>query len=207
MTAESNASLRPDLQVMANWVEKSKRVLDVGCGDGDLLHWLTQHKQVDGRGLELDTAEVANCIAKGLSVVQGDANKDLPYYPTGAFDYVIMGQTLQRMENPAETLRQLMRIGKQVIVSMPNFAHWKNRLYLLCFGQMPVTKTLRYEWYETPNIHFCSLTDFLRLCDSLDIVVERRIYVTHQGVSNPFSGQDWLANFFGEQGIFLLRRK
>lgn len=200
-----NAPLRPDLRVTADWVEPNSRVLDIGCGEGELLHWLVQYKHVDARGIELGQESVADCIAKGLSVIQGDANADLTYYPTDAFDYVVMGQTLQRMQHPDKTLKEMARIGKRVIVSVPNFAYWPNRLYLLLKGRMPVTNTLSYEWYETPNIHFCSLGDFVRLCDSLNIAIEKRLYITNQGKVGAFSGQNYLANLFGEQGVFLLR--
>lgn len=200
-----NAPLRPDLRVTADWVEPNSRVLDIGCGEGELLHWLVQYKHVDARGIELGQESVADCIAKGLSVIQGDANADLIYYPTDAFDYVVMGQTLQRMQHPDKTLKEMARIGKRVIVSVPNFAYWPNRLYLLLKGRMPVTNTLSYEWYETPNIHFCSLGDFVRLCDSLNIAIEKRLYITNQGKVGAFSGQNYLANLFGEQGVFLLR--
>lgn len=200
-------TLRADLRVMAEWIAPTSRVLDVGCCNGELLHWLACHKQVDGRGLELEQQNVLEAVSKGLAVIQGDANIDLPYYPSASMDYVIMGHTLQRMSHPDKTLQELVRIGKKVIVSVPNFAFWYNRYYFLSRGRMPVSKNLPYEWYETPNIHFCSLTDFVRLCDQLDITIEKRIYVTHQGKAGAFSGQDRLANFFGEQGIFLLGGK
>lgn len=197
-------TLRPDFRVMADWVDEGSSVLDVGCEDGELLHWLACHKRVDGRGLEVEQSNVAECVSKGLAVIQGNANVDLRYYPSKSVDYVIMGHTLQRMDRPDVTLRELARIGRKVIISVPNFAYWYNRYYFLSRGRMPVSKNLPYEWYETPNIHFCSLTDLVRLCDRLDIAIEKRIYVTHQGKAGAFSGQDRLANLFGEQGIFLL---
>ncbi|MCH2547640.1 MAG: methionine biosynthesis protein MetW [Alphaproteobacteria bacterium] len=196
--------LRADLQVIADWIPEGSRVLDVGCGQGELLHWLACNKQVDGRGLEMEQQNVVEAVAKGLAVIQGDANIDVPYYPTNSVDYVVMGHTLQRMNHPDKTLCELVRIGKKVIVSMPNFAYWYNRYFFLSRGRMPVSKNLPYEWYETPNIHFCSLTDFVRLCEKVGVVVEKRIYVTHQGKAGAFSGQDKMANFFGEQGIFLI---
>ena len=197
-------TLRPDYRVIADWVTEGSRVLDVGCANGELLHWLACHKQVDGRGLEFEQANVSECLSKGLAVIQGDANVDLAYYPSKSVDYVVMGHTLQRMNQPDRALGELARIGKKVIVSVPNFAYWYNRYHFCFLGRMPVSKNLPYEWYETPNIHFCSLTDFVRLCDSLNIAIEKRIYVTHQGKAGAFSGQDKLANFFGEQGIFML---
>lgn len=205
--AIAHQQLRADLRVIAGWISEGSRVLDVGCGNGELLHWLACNKQVDGRGLDMEQPNVAEAVAKGLAVIQGDANIDLPYYPTDGFDYVIMGHTLQRMHRPDRTLQELARIGKKIIVSVPNFAYWYNRYYFLSRGQMPVSKNLPYAWYETPNIHFCSLTDFVRLCDQIAVPIEKRIYVTHQGKAGAFSGQDKLANFFGEQGIFLLGGK
>lgn len=202
--ADVPMKLRPDLQAVADWVDAGSRVLDVGCGDGELLAWLVQHKQVDGRGLEIEQAAVAAAVARGLSVIQGDANADLGYYPDQTADYVILGQTLQRMSHPEETLREMVRIGRKVIVSVPNFAHWRNRLYLLTHGQMPVTRTLSYEWYETPNIHFCSISDFVRLCQKLGIRIAARRYVTHRGEVDNFSGAGPFANLFGEVGLFLL---
>lgn len=199
------STLRPDFRVMADWVAEGATVLDVGCENGELLHWLTCHKRVDGRGLEFEQANVSECVSKGLAVIQGDANVDLAYYPTQSVDYVIMGHTLQRMQHPDSTLKELARIGRKLIVSVPNFAYWYNRYYFLSRGRMPVSKNLPYEWYETPNIHFCTLTDFVRLCDSLGVTIEKRIYVTHQGKAGAFSGQNLLANFLGEQGIFLLK--
>lgn len=197
--------LRPDLQIMADWVKPKSRILDIGCGDGELMAWLMCNKQVDARGLEIDPQHLSQCLARGVSVLQGDANEDLTYYPSHSVDYAILGHTLQRMSRPDETLKQLVRIGKYAIVSVPNFAYWKNRLHLLAHGRMPVTKSLNYEWYETPNIHFCSLTDLVQLCESLSITIEKRIFVTAQGKATPFSGTDMFANLLGEQGIFLLR--
>lgn len=199
--------LRPDFRVMADWVDAGSTVLDVGCEDGTLLHWLITHKQVSGRGLEFERSNVVSCVSKGLSVIQGDANTDLNYYVSHSVDYVILGHTLQRLQHPHESLKELVRIGKKVIVSVPNFAFWYNRFYFLLKGRMPVSKNLPHAWYETPNIHFCSLVDFVKLCEELDIQITNRIYVTHQGKAGAFSGKDIMANFFGEQGIFLLEAR
>ena len=136
--------LRPDLQVIADFIEPEARVLDIGCGQADLLAWLAAHKQVDGRGIEIDQARVQRAISKGVPVVQGDVSVDLADYPAGAYDYVILSQTLQTMRDPEKTLRELIRIGRRVVVSVPNFGHWRNRFYLAFYGKMPVTKTLRY---------------------------------------------------------------
>jgi methionine biosynthesis protein MetW len=198
--------LRPDLQAIADMVEPKASLLDIGCGDGDLLEWLQREKQVSGRGIELSVSGVNNCIARGLSVIQGDAGEDLPYYPDRAYDYAVLGQTLQTLSNPKEVLGQLVRIAQHAIVSVPNFGHWKNRLYLGLMGKMPVTKTLNYQWYDTPNIHFCTITDFVNLCEELGLVIEKRLYVSHQGIPTYFHRKGLLANVFGEQGIFMIRR-
>ncbi len=201
-------SLRPDLAVIASLIRPGARVLDVGCGDGQLLQWLRVHKEVDGRGIEIDQPSVHRAIAAGVPVIQGDVDTDLPHYPENGYDYVILSQALQAMKDPRAVLLDLVRIGREAIVSVPNFGHWKNRLYLGLLGRMPVTKTLSYQWYDTPNIHFCTITDFVRLAESLGITVEARVMVNRQGNKLPFRGraQSLAANLFGEQGVFLLKR-
>ena len=198
-------ALRPDLHAIARLVAPNSSLLDVGCGEGDLLAWLQSEKQVSGRGIELKQAGVNRCIARGLSVIQGDADVDLQHYPDKAYDYAVLSQTLQTLRDPREVLTQLVRIAKHAIVSVPNFGHWRNRLYLAVNGRMPVTKTLSYEWYDTPNIHFCTIDDFITLCDRLGLTIEKQYYVTHQGVSNYFTRRAFFANLLGEQGIFMLR--
>ena len=199
--------LRPDLAVVASFIAPGSRVLDIGCGDGELLAWLRSTKQVDGRGVELDQALVNRAIAQGISVIQGDVNTDLADYPTQAYDYVVLSQTLQRVSDPKHVMHELVRIGKQVIVSVPNFGHWKNRLYLAVRGRMPVTKTLTYQWYDTPNIHFCTLADFIELAEMLGIRVEEKIMVDARGARARFTGRGAFANLVGEQGVFLLTRR
>ena len=200
-------SLRPDLAVIASLIKPGAKVLDVGCGDGELLGWLRDTKQVDGRGVEIDQSLVNRAIAAGIPVIQGDVDSDLPHYPEGGYDYVILSQTLQAMKDPRSALLDLVRIGKQAIVSVPNFGHWKNRLYLALRGKMPVTKTLSYQWYDTPNIHFCTITDFVILAESLGITIEDRVVVDAAGHKTKFSGHGRMANLFGEQGVFLLKRQ
>lgn len=199
-------SLRPDLQAIADMVEHGSSLLDIGCGEGELLSWLLHHKKVSGRGIELSQSGVNRSIARGLSVIQGDADTDLQYYPDQAYDYAVLGQTIQTLRQPQEVLKQLVRIARHAIVSVPNFGHWKNRLYLTLMGRMPVTKTLSYQWYDTPNIHFCTITDFVNLCESMNMVIEKRLYVTNQGVPNYFNNRGLLANVLGEQGIFMIHR-
>lgn len=198
--------LRPDLKTIADMIPAGATLLDVGCGEGDLLAWLTREKQVAGRGMELSQAGVNRCIARGLSVIQGDADVDLEFYPDNAVDYAVLSQTLQTLRHPRQVLEHMVRIGRHAIVSVPNFGHWKNRLYLALKGRMPVTSRLSYTWYETPNIHFCTISDFVELCETLHLAIEQRHYVTHQGVRSAFQNNSGLANLFGEQGVFMIRK-
>jgi methionine biosynthesis protein MetW len=196
--------LRPDLAAIAGMIPSESAVLDVGCGEGDLLAWLQTEKKVLGRGIELSQKGVNRCISRGLSVIQGDADVDLSFYPDNAYDYVVLSQTLQTLRHPREVLQHLVRIGKHAIVSVPNFGHWKNRLYLACNGRMPVTRSLSHEWYDTPNIHFCTITDFLRLCNEINLHVEKSLYITETGGISAISIHPILANLFGQNGIFMI---
>ena len=182
-------------------------MLDVGCGNGELLKLLEDVRHVDGRGIELSQTGVNYCVGKGLSVVQGDADHDLANYPDDAFDYAILSQTLQATRRPRHVLEQLLRIGRRVIVSFPNFGHWRIRMQLLLGGRMPVTANLPDTWYESENIHFCTIDDFLALCREIDADVVRSValnaYGRRLGVSVPLGMQ----NLFGEQAVFLLARR
>jgi len=198
--------IRIDLQLIADMVAPKARVLDVGCGDGALLDYLLHFKQVDGRGIEISQAGVNASVSQGLSVIQGDANTDLKDYPSDAFDYVVLSQTLQATRDPKGVLRQLVRIGRHAIVSFPNFGHWRVRWHLLSRGRMPVTETLSESWYDTPNIHFCTILDFIQLARELGIQVERAVAISRHGKPSPIRSL-WHANVFGEQGLFLLRRR
>jgi methionine biosynthesis protein MetW len=202
-----NANLRVDLRLIADMVAPESRVLDVGCGDGSLLAWLDKHKGVDGRGIELSMAGVSAAVAHGLSVIQGDADTDLKDYPSGAFDYVILSQTLQATYEPKTVLNNMLRIGRYGIVSFPNFGHWRVRWDLLFKGRMPVNDTLAYEWYETPNIHFCTVRDFLTLCRDLGITVEKSISLDRKGRALPGIASTWAANVLAAQSVYLLSRK
>jgi methionine biosynthesis protein MetW len=198
------ATIRVDLQLIADMVAPDTRALDIGCGDGALLAYLVNFKRVDARGMELSQAGVNACVANGLSVIQGDADADLRAYPDNAFDYVILGQTLQATREPREVLRQMLRVGKRAIVSFPNFAHWQVRLRMVFGGRMPQTTSLPYKWYDTPNIHLCSIDDFRALCADMGVRIERAIVLNSK--SRPIHMPPLLANVFGEQAVFMLKR-
>ncbi|WP_150494980.1 methionine biosynthesis protein MetW [Roseibium aquae] len=198
--------VRGDHKVIASLVPDGARVLDIGSADGALLRLLTRIHDVDGRGIELSQDGVNRCVADGLSVIQGDADTDLVDYPDRAFDVVILSQTLQATRDPKGVMRELLRIGDQVIVSIPNFAFWRNRVQLLVRGRMPVTKYLPYEWYDTPNIHFCSLTDFAAMSKDLGAAIEKTVALSATGRRIPVPAPLGAWNFLAEQAVFLLRR-
>lgn len=197
---------RVDLLLVADMVEPGSRVLDIGCGDGELLQILESRKGVDGRGIELSQRGVNECVAKGLAVVQGDADHDLVDYPDNSFDYVILSQTLQATRNPRAVLEHLLRIGRRAVVSFPNFGHWRMRMQLVTRGRMPITEHLPQPWYETPNIHFCTIKDFLALVQELGAELERAVALNPSGRQLGRQVPEWLLNLVGEQAVFLLKR-
>ena len=198
---------RVDHLVVSEMVAPGARVLDVGCGDGELLRILAETRGIDGRGIEISREGVNECVAKGLAVIQGDADTDLADYPDDTFDYVILSQTLQATWQPRHVLEHMLRIGQRAIVSFPNFGHWRIRLKLLFGGQMPKTGILPDSWYETPNIHFCTIKDFRDLCDVLDAKMEKAVALRASGKPLRIPAPWWFWNLFGEQAVFLLSRR
>ncbi len=200
---EQRQPIRNDLLLIADMIQSGTRVLDIGCGDGALLDHLGHVKGVDGRGIELSQTGVNACVRQGLSVIQGDADTDLVDYPPLAFDYAVLSETLQATRAPDELLRQLVRIARYAIVSFTNFGHWRIRLSLLVNGRMPAIGHGE-NWYDTPNIHLCTMRDFAELCDELDLRVERAVSLSDDGMSRGIRRIGLAANLRGEQGIFLL---
>lgn len=204
--ARTPGGARVDLIVMADMIGQGAKVLDVGCGDGELLK-LLEGKDVDGRGIELSREGVNECVAKGLAVIQGDADTDLSDYPDDAFDYVILSQTLQATRHPRQVLEHMLRIGRHAVVSFPNFGHWRIRLELLFGGHMPRTDNLPETWYDTPNIHFCTIKDFHQLTRLVGARIERAVALNAWGKPLRLNAPWWFWNLFGEQAVFLLSRR
>ncbi len=199
--------IRRDLRIIADMIEPGTRVLDIGCGDGELLDYLVHDKGVDGRGIELSQEGVNACVTNGLSVIQGNADTDLSDYPALAFDYAVLSQTLQATRDPRELLIQLVRIARSAIVSFTNYGHWRVRWSLMWNGRMPAIGEDGGNWYDTPNIHLCTIRDFMELCGSLDLEVEHAVSLSRTGVSWEINRIGALANLRGQQGIFRLTRR
>ncbi len=202
---KQGSGLRSDLAAIAEIIPANARVLDIGCGDGALLEYLSATKGVDGRGLELSQVDVNACVARGLPVVQGDADTDLADYPSAVFDVVILSDTIQATRSPRTVLRQLLRIGRRTIVSLPNFGHWRVRLALLFSGRMPRTRALHFAWHETPNIHLCTLADFVALAREEGAEIEQAFALQGDGRTISMRPQAWGPNLFAERAIFLLK--
>lgn len=200
-------SVREDFQEILRLVRPSARVLDVGCGEGELLELLKQEKDIDGQGLEISPSGVSACLARGLAVVQGDGDRDLDHFPTRAFDYAILSKTLQQMRDPRHVLSELLRVAEQAVVSVPNFGHWRMRWSLLSRGRMPETRALPDPWWSTPNIHLCTLRDFTDLAHDLDLRIDACAALTAGKPARPMDPERGWENWRCESALFLLSRR
>jgi len=198
--------MKKEFKIISELIENNTRVLDVGCGDGTLMKYLKDEKNVDTRGLEISKNNVQNCISKGLSVIEGNAEKDLHQFPNFSFDYVILSQTLQAFYNPEKVIDDLLRVANKAIVTIPNFGHWKVRIHLLLKGTMPVTKILPNEWYNTPNLHMCTIKDFFNFCSKKKIELYKSIALNGEKTSKINSGNINIKNLSSELGIFLIKK-
>tara|TARA_B100002051_G_scaffold241656_1_gene246298 strand:+ start:1486 stop:2085 length:600 start_codon:yes stop_codon:yes gene_type:complete len=199
--------MKTEYKLIAEIIEEKKRVLDVGCDDGTLMEFLKKNKNVDVRGIEISKEKVQICISKGLTVIEGNAELDLKQFPNNSFDYVVLGQTLQAFINPEIVIKELLRVGKKAIITIPNFGHWKVRLDLFIKGTMPVTKSLPHRWYNTPNIHMCTIKDFFTFSDIANFRIFKSLAVINKNVSNINNSNLFFKNLFSELGIFLIEKK
>ena len=198
--------MKNEFQVIAELIENDKKVLDVGCGDGILMDFLKKNKNTNIRGVEISKSKVQECIAKGLTVIEGNAEKDLKQFPDKSFDYVVLSQTLQAFLDPELVIEELLRVGKKAIVTIPNFGYWKVRLHLLLKGTMPITKRLPDEWYNTPNVHMCSIKDFFHFVKLKDIKIFKSLAVSNQNVSIIKDSNLPIKNLVADLGIFLIEK-
>jgi methionine biosynthesis protein MetW len=198
--------MKQEFKIIANNIENNTRVLDVGCGDGVLIEYLKQEKNIDVRGLEISKDKVQTCISKGLTVIEGNAEIDLKQFPNNSFDYVVLSQTLQAFLNPEIVIDELLRVGKRAIVTIPNFGFWKVRLHLLFKGTMPVTKTLPDEWYNTPNLHMCTIKDFVKFSKTMNFKIFKSIALNNMNTTKIDKSNLFFKNLFSELGIFLIEK-
>jgi methionine biosynthesis protein MetW len=198
--------MKNEFKVIADLIEKDKRVLDVGCSDGTLMEFLKDNKNINIRGLEISKDKVQKCIAKGLTVIEGNAEKDLKQFPNKSFDYVILSQTLQAFLDPEFVINELLRVGKKAIVTIPNFGYWKVRLHLLTKGTMPITKTLPDKWYNTPNLHMCTIKDFVQFINSRNFKIFKSLALNNDSISLINKSNLGLKNLFADLGIFLIEK-
>ena len=198
--------MKQEFQIISDLIEKNTRVLDVGCGDGTLMEYLKHNKKIDIRGIEISKDNVQKCLSKGLAVIEGDAEKDLLQFPDSSFDFVILSQTLQAFLSPEIVIKELIRVGKKAIVTIPNFGFWKVRLHLLFKGTMPITKNLPDEWYNTPNLHVCTIKDFYNFCENREIKLDKSLALQNEKISSINEFNLNVKNLSAELGIFLIKR-
>ena len=198
--------MKQEFKIISDLIEKNTRVLDVGCGDGILMEYLKYNKEIDIRGIEISKDNVQKCLSNGLTVIEGDAEKDLLQFPDGSFDFVILSQTLQAFLNPEIVIKELLRVGKKAIVTIPNFGFWKVRLHLLIKGTMPITKNLPDEWYNTPNLHMCTIKDFYNFCENRKIKLDKSSALHNEKISSINKLNLNIKNLSAELGIFLIER-
>ena len=196
--------MKKEFKVISELIEKKSKALDVGCGDGDLMKYLFENKTKDIRGLEISKESVQNCLSKGLPVIEGNAENDLVQFPNHSFEYVILSQTLQAFLNPEKVIKELLRVGKKAIVTIPNFGHWKVRLKLLVNGTMPLTENLPYEWHNTPNLHMCTIKDFFIFCEKRNIKILRSLALNQEKISEISVKNLKYKNLMSDLGIFLI---
>ena len=198
--------MKPEYKIISDLIEKDAKVLDVGCDGGTLMEFLKTNKNVNIRGIEISKEKVQTCIAKGLTVIEGNAEFDLKQFPNDSFDYVVLGQTLQAFINPEIVIKELLRVGNRAIVTIPNFGHWKVRLNLLFKGTMPITNSLPHDWYNTPNIHMCTIKDFVGFSKIINFKIFKSLALINENVSDINNSNLIFKNLFGELGIFLIEK-